>query len=346
MIESLYFFAIFIGFAFPNHIFIRFFQVVVIIFLFALNVENADYQNYLNTYDSIKNRDIYYDYFLSYEYGYQAIANFFSSIDMSFFVFRFFCITTALILINKAFKILSPKYVNCLFSLYLIFPFLLDVIQIRNFIGLSICIYAFALYFDSKFTEKNKYIFGTILGSFFQVTLLSYLLLLFLNSKTRLLIPFFAIFFFTNIYFFNYIISNFPVSLYFQTETSLTTQIALPALMIFIISFISFCGVNHIRFKIYKTKLINSLIFVLLFISPILSMNVEFFRLFRNFIPLCFPLVFLIRMNYVNITFKYLIILLVIFILFYYKYIFSNFSGVYVALFEENNHILFSILNN
>lgn len=346
MIEFLYFFAIFIGFVFPYHIYIRFFQVVVIIFLFALNIDNADYQNYLNTYDSIKNRDVYYDYFLSYEYGYQAIANGFSSLGMSFFVFRFFCISTALILINKAFKIISPKYVNCLFSLYLLFPFLLDVIQIRNFLGLSICIYAFALYFDSKFTRKNKYLFGTILGSFFQVTLLSYLLLGFLNSKTRSLIPFFVLFFLANIFFFNYIISNFPVSLYFQTETSITTQIALPALMFFIISFVGFCGVNDIHFKIYKTKLINSLIFVILFISPILSMNVEFFRLFRNFIPLCFPLVFLIRMNYVNITFKYLIILLVIFILFYYKYIFSNFSGVYVALFEENNHILFSILNN
>lgn len=343
MIEFLYFFTIAIGFAFPNVSYVRFVQVFFIVFLFAFNVDNADYQNYLNTYNSIKSGGIYYDYFLNYEYGYKFVANVFSFSGLSFFVFRFFCIVFPLILINKAFKILSPRYVNCLFSFYLIFPFLLDVIQIRNFIGLSICIYAFACYFESKFTNKYQFIFGVILASCFQVTLSSYVLLLFLNIRTKSVLPFFVIFFFVNYFSFNYILANFPVSLYFESETSLITQVALPALMLFIICFIGYCGIGDEYFRIYKTRLINSLIFVFILILPLLSRNVEFFRFFRNFIPLMFPLVFLIRKNNVNIAFKYLTFAFISFVLFYYKYIFTNFDLVYSPLFDKENHLLLSI---
>ena len=138
MIEIFYVLVILLGFTYPKLRLIGYLQILIIFLCLILNYNNADYKNYENTYNSITDGGLYFQYFQNYEIGYKLVAILFDSISADFLLFYVFLRFVALILLYKSFRIIVPNFANAAFSCYLIFPFLLDLLQIRNFVGMSI----------------------------------------------------------------------------------------------------------------------------------------------------------------------------------------------------------------
>lgn len=127
--------------------------VLIIFIVFAINWDNPDYIAYKNIYEG---------YDVSVEYAYVMLNKILREIGLNYAMYRVILSLLVIFIIHNAFsRILPIKYLFFLFSLYVIYPMSLDIIQIRNFIAMALFLFGFI-----EYTTRDKY------GRLFFITIL------------------------------------------------------------------------------------------------------------------------------------------------------------------------------
>ena len=156
--------------------------------LFAFNHANADFRMY---------RSIYYGTLSvsSMEYGFVILCKIFRNLGFNYNMFLAVYSFVGLTLIKKTiFK--YSKNISLTLALYFIFPFIFDVIQIRNFMAFAIVIYAIKYLIDENEKNIKKYIFLVLIASMFHsfsIIALAFIFLNKFNSSKSILISFLII---------------------------------------------------------------------------------------------------------------------------------------------------------
>lgn len=146
--------------------------VWLISYLIAItNYQNADYEAYYVMYKLCKKSQFWI------EKGYWLIENIFYDFEIDFFWFRAIYLTIAYLLILKTILHFSssPQLVSIL---YFLFPFLLDIVQLRNFMASAIVMYS--LHFLERKDRKGTlyFLICIILASTQHKTAMCYVILI------------------------------------------------------------------------------------------------------------------------------------------------------------------------
>lgn len=169
----------------PKHI------VFLILFIFAwilfgLNYSNADYSNYEGAYNDIK-YGRQNDYF---EIGFFILIKLSAALGISYQGFLIIISAICLIIFAKALGHLTDNVILS-FSVYLIYPFIFDIVQYRNFLAFAFVLYGLHYLLDNKSKAlKNviKYFLFVFLGALFHLSVVIYaLFFLVIIKKTQVL---------------------------------------------------------------------------------------------------------------------------------------------------------------
>lgn len=155
--------------------FVFFLSFVFLWILIAGNTHNPDLQAYKN---------IYYGDNRSIELGFVLLTKLFRNMNISFEAFvaiiSFFCLVMTFTTIK-----LYTKNLNLVMGLYMIYPFVIDAIQLRNFIATSIVIFSIRYLLRNNLKNKLKYVFFIILAGMMHQLFFFYLLFLLIDIKKR-----------------------------------------------------------------------------------------------------------------------------------------------------------------
>lgn len=154
---------------------------IFLLILMAANMNNPDYANYRRGFYTQDFRE-------STEWGYVLLTRFFYSLGCSYSQFRLITSAIGLILINctvrKYLKYSSPYYL-----LYFLYPFMMDIVQVRNFLAMSIFIFSVPWLISDKKYDWIKYCIAVIIASLMQKTALVYIpIVLFRNTQNSKLL--------------------------------------------------------------------------------------------------------------------------------------------------------------
>ncbi|WP_284036359.1 EpsG family protein [Neobacillus sp. 114] len=298
-----------------------------LLLLFGGNTDNPDRLGYLNNYISLSKGKPLYDF----EFGFQLLNKLGLSLGLSYNILQFTIATIGLLLIVNTIKYYRAN-ISFVFILYLIYPFFIDVVQIRNFLAMSFIIYG------SRFiisTQKNylKYTIFVLLASAFHVTSLFYLFGLLTalkdNKKTMytiIIASILSVFFIPIILqILNGFIPSEKITAYFFTETSLFTKCMvlvyfLTSILLVLISRNIILNSNNENICDQNNKLSKTLINVIdpnailkLNIICLLTLyfvmnNLDFIRLYRNIFVINY-LLFAVALNSITKNYKYYILL-------------------------------------
>lgn len=142
--------------------------------LFAYNTDNLDWHSYELIYENI---DLY-----NIEIGFKLVCKLCIRLGLEYNAVVWGIGTVGLFLISRIIK----KYSNSpsvVLVLYAIFPFFLDVIQIRNFAAMVIFLCSIQFILDDVPHKRIKYIIGILVASTFHVVALAYLVFLLIDVK-------------------------------------------------------------------------------------------------------------------------------------------------------------------
>lgn len=156
----------------------RIFLILLIItmtYVVVISSEIPDYANYKLIYNSMNIYDAHM------EPGYTLLETVGNNMGIPFNVFRGIIIACAFSLIVGT-LIRIRTNISLVLSLYAICPYTLDVIQIRNFMALSLVTCAIFCLQDSSIKGKIKYIAIILLAATFHIIALVYLCLLLLGG--------------------------------------------------------------------------------------------------------------------------------------------------------------------
>ncbi|MGN1042051.1 MAG: EpsG family protein [Christensenellales bacterium] len=155
------------------------FAVIFIIWLlFALNNGNIDYANYKNEYDAIGmgNGSGYF------EIGFEFIMRIGGFLHMSYAVFLAVLATICVIFLYKIIGFFARNN-TFVWILYLIYPFVFDVVQYRNLLAALICLYALRFIVGKDKLGVLKYVAHVLLAMTFHMSAIVYLLFLLIKIK-------------------------------------------------------------------------------------------------------------------------------------------------------------------
>ena len=169
----------------PQHI------IFAVLFVFAwitfgFNYSNADYQNYEFAYNEIKasRPDGYF------EIGFHFIIKLAVSLGISYQGFLIIISAVCLLIFVNALKYLT-KNVGLAFAFYLVYPFVFDIVQYRNFLAFSLVLYGLHYLLNNQSQNvKNviKYFVFVILGALFHSSVVIYaLFFLVVIKRTKIL---------------------------------------------------------------------------------------------------------------------------------------------------------------
>jgi len=121
----------------------------------------ADDNAYQNFYSYIKTYGL--TSYSSTEYGFVFLAYIGTKIGLSYRLFRTMIAVVGLYLMQKTAFEYTRKY-SLVFLLYFIYPFMIDVIQFRNFLSSAIVIYSMQFIVDGSKRSNYKYLIGIIIA--------------------------------------------------------------------------------------------------------------------------------------------------------------------------------------
>jgi len=160
------------------------FFLLFLIVIFCGNNENPDYVGYKLKYDSIKNHNAT-DFIFSNPYvGFNMFQFVCHAIGLSYQQFLFIVALLGYTLIIDTLHYFHAN-MNYVLLLYLFYPFFYDVIQIKNFLAMSIVIYSIRYLLNNTKSATLKYVVLIILASLFHIVSVSYLLLLLTKLKRK-----------------------------------------------------------------------------------------------------------------------------------------------------------------
>ena len=275
---------------------ILYFIVIILLLIIAGgNNVNPDYAEYEMRYFAEEKADN--TGWILFLLGYMCMK-----IGIPFQGFRFLEAFLGLCLLSCTIKRYS-KYPTFTLLLYSIYPYLLDVVQVGNFLGYTVVLYCMR-YLEKK-TLKNaiKYIVGIIISTQIHASCLMYiiLLLVFIENKRLLIIVVTTIFFLITgtIKFLPRVIPYIPIlkssskqiSYYLSFNESLVNgTVAYAVLLVMLLVVIGFLNkyfakkideTEEERLSYYGSFLFEIFIVSLCFV-PFILINSEFVRMIRN----------------------------------------------------------------
>lgn len=141
-----------------------------LVLIMGLAYGQADYDNYIGLYERSQLFDInnFFDYAYaeqigySKDFGYTFLCKIFNSINFSYADFKF---TTTMFFLGLLFFYISKitKFAVLVITLYMIYPFFMDVIQVRNFI-IEVLLFV-SIYYLSIYRDTCKYIIIVLISA-------------------------------------------------------------------------------------------------------------------------------------------------------------------------------------
>lgn len=333
--------------------------VLIFIFMWILfggNTANADYLNYKNVYDLLNQ---YGDY-SAIEVGFRFLCKLGNRIGLNYNQFLAVFSFIGLSLIASTVHKYTNK-ISAVFCLYFIYPFLLDIVQIRNFMAMAIIIFGIRYLIDNNKRGVIKYILCVLLASTFHNTAFFYLIFAFVKIKDYkkiITITSFAII--IGIFIYNFyptlitkIVASERYTSYLSLNTKAYTKVLFLLYFLFNIVLIYYfyrvikkngtdtqnnTNDNQITFAdvIMKVNILVTVSYVFLLY------DVDFVRLFRNILILNY-LLFEIAKTKIKITksvsaLVYSVMFLVFIVLSSWAFIFfTNYYGVVYPIIHNNS---------
>jgi hypothetical protein len=285
----------------------------VICVLIGGSLENADRAGYEQNYYDMRD-----GFNWSFEPGYQISAWIFSNLGASYELFAFAIAVTAITLIASTVRVFTDRPTTVL-MMYAAYPMFWDYVQVRNFMAMSVLIYA-ARYVISPVKRLNHFLLFVLLSATFHVTSIFYLVCaLMAIQRTRdfviVSICVFVVYAYALTIFVELPLTGIAlhkVESYALTETSLTTKVAI---VLFYTASLVLIYVTHliirnrqiqVRFvadqesetsiQLHVTRVgdglsrvmqidsasVLRLFWLMGFCLPLVLINLDFMRLFRN----------------------------------------------------------------
>src|SRR5665648_248918 len=141
--------------------------------LYGWNTGNADFINYNIEYNLNAVSSINY----SQEIGFQLLCKLFYALGLEYNKFLIVISIVGLVLITST-VIRYTKNVAFVLAMYFLFPFMDDVVQVRNFLAMSIIIFALRFLIEKKKWSRTKYIIFVMIAFTFHYIALFYFLFL------------------------------------------------------------------------------------------------------------------------------------------------------------------------
>lgn len=153
--------------------------LTILIFIFLIIIMGGN----TNNPDTVIYNNIYYNSeFFSKDFGFGFLVLFFNKyLGFNYNFFKLFTAIFGITLIQKTVK----KYVKnkkLFYILYFIYPFIMDIVQVRNFMAMSIFIFCVPYLSENDWKGTIKYTVGILIAATIQKTALVYLPLVFINN--------------------------------------------------------------------------------------------------------------------------------------------------------------------
>ena len=176
MMFMLFILLIFVGMFFKKSKWFDFFIIAFIATISYLGKDVADFENYETAYNYISMGNYYKDLGVGWYY----LCTIGAKLGLGYLQFKTLIIIVSMLLVNSTIKYFTKdcKYKSFIWSLYLIFPVLLDCVQIRFFLAEAIVLYALRFLFDSNKRGIIKYIILVLLAATVHSSVLLYLIFL------------------------------------------------------------------------------------------------------------------------------------------------------------------------
>lgn len=184
-----FFSAVILGIVFQRSKFITIVQLTICAVIFSINTDNPDYSGYLGTYNSVKEGGIYWDYFQRYDPLYKLLVRISNGLGLNFNAFRLFVFLLCMLFAYSGIKKLT-KRTSFVTSLYMLFPFVMDCIQLRNFIAEAIIVFSVRYLVNPgclKNRRKNmiKYALCVVIASMFHYVSAVYIIFIIVFFRKR-----------------------------------------------------------------------------------------------------------------------------------------------------------------
>jgi hypothetical protein len=167
------------------------------------NNSNVDYVNYVNYFNNINLSTSILDFLSEGELGFYISIWLFKLLQMDYHSYLFLMTGISYWLLVIGLKRINSN-LNLVLGLYFFMPYFLDVVQIRNFIGTSIFIWAIPDLISKKYNPK-LYLFKILLSASFHYIYILYLPLLFYKYLNRRNNEYFFFFFISSLLLITYL---------------------------------------------------------------------------------------------------------------------------------------------
>lgn len=325
----IYIVTIWLGLRFQSSSIIFRFIFLVAWGLMAGNYYNADYDNYLYKYEMGMD--------LSIDIGFGFLCHIFHKLGFNYIWFKAIVSFICLCLIFYSISKLSKKK-SFYASIFLLYPFLIDITQFRNFIAYSIIYYALLNLFSNSKLSIVKYVILIIIASSIHTTSIFYMIFVF--AKARIKIWHILVGLYVVSVFKMFMTSSFQ--LYYETnkvdvrEIPSTIGALYTALPLFFFCLLYYyCDKFNKSIDINKLSVWRNVSLLMLLIIPLYFINTNFSRLFRNI--LLIDIIFLY--DYITTNKKFRLCILSILLMFFsYSNYFAGtyYESVLVPVFKYN----------
>ena len=355
----LYFLVIVLAFLKPRNRVVTVLLYTFLVLIFGLNnhhlsdITNHDFINYFTMYDIES-----YNSERSVEIGFRWIIVQLNSYGFNFNTFRIFIGLIGYYLILDTLK-LYTKWNNYVLLLYLIYPFINDVIQIRNFLSMSIVIFSTRYIFFKKKYSDVKFISLIVLASTIHITSVFYVFFLVVKKiHTDYLFKYVLVL--TGIlttlaytggfkYIAGLVTTNPKVFHYLSRQTTWGMIIVL--FLIFMYFYVYYlmhhrvkkCFLNtdstseYISFKFEYLDILFKFNVICLLLIPLLTYDLNYLRIYRNILFLNY-IVFIDAIMYSrgNVKIKYALIASTFTIFMFVFYYLMNYENQIISVLSDN----------
>jgi hypothetical protein len=274
------------------------------------NTVNLDLAAYKNAYNLTP---------LNRDFGYALVSMIFKFLGFNYEIFRLTWSVIGLVLINLTVKKLLTSS-NKFYLVYFIFPFFVDVIQVRNFLAMAIMIFAIPYLLSEKRYDTIKFIGLILVASSLHVIALTYIPLVLLlrlrvSNKVRNFYIFLIILFVLMFFLRSYIYSlTEPIVVllksksirgisYLQGRTKIHAYVPLfiNFMELFIIlwadkiynnlqksSNLNILEIQNFNYKLKFIKLVKYINYYTMLFIPLYLFSLSFYRISRNILLLNF----------------------------------------------------------
>lgn len=290
---ALIFTLFFLLIVFKNNWIPRFLFLFFLVYLSYFYIDLADYEGYLQMYEAPLGNISGQYYLDNTDIGFRILVYIGNYLDLSYQNFKSICYLIFGFIFIRSLVILNPNSANLILALYITYPLLLDLVQVRHFMAMSLFLLAISKLINS--IRKNNFTYKILIFFFppilFHSSFLFLIIIAFLSYILNMNISK-RFFFLKNIFillpvfiltFGIIMLLNVTNFVYFTTETSFYTVLfySIVYILFYYLLFKANKLINNdLEKKAFHFIFINTTLLIGLTL-PMLFYNVEFFRFFR-----------------------------------------------------------------